>query len=500
MGLLSSIASIAAPIAGTFLGGPVGGALGGALGGLLGGSSSKQSGTATTTQQQQIDPRIGNIVFGDGSASNPGLLSQYQSYLNKPEDSSLASYGQGNLDYLKNAGVGNLNTATNAGNALIGGNMAPSVGAASTSAAQGSANLSNAASTNAASTSIPSYVFGNNVQAPGQNSIDLTGSYNNLLSGGNTDALNKSLGAAVDATNAGYDTNLTNLTNTLQRSVLPGIRSNALAAGQYGSSRQGIAEGNAISDYTNQLNNANTQLAATNSANTTAQAASAYQQGQDRALAATQGLGAQQYGVASQNANTANQAEQTNVQNQFNAMNTNAAFNQQSMLANAGYQQQTNLANQAASNTSGLANQAASNTANLANAGYSQQSGLANQASQLQTNGQNNSSLLSGAGLLSGLSNQAYGVGTAQNNYGLTQAQAVNGLLTPYLGANSSSTTSQPLYTNPVGNALGGGLLGGLIGGNTSKSNNALSNLFDNNTGGSFLSNLVGWGGSNASL
>jgi hypothetical protein len=411
-----------------------------ALGAYSATRGSKQSGTATSTQQNQLDPRVGNIVFGQNG--NDGLLSQYQGMLNTPQSQPLQNYGQAAGDYLTNYGSQDMGAIHGAATGLMAGQQAP------TSAAAGMTS---------ASAALPAYASGNQVQAPAQNNIDLTGSYQNLLSGGDTTALNKSMNAAVGATNAGFNTNVANLTNTLQRSVLPGISQNAVLAGQYGGSRQGVAQGLAISDYTNQLNNANSQLAATNSANTTAQAANAYQQGQDRALAATQGLGAQQYGVASQDANTKNAAEFMNVGNMFDASKTNAGLAQQAGLANAGFNQQTNLANQGA---------------------------------QLTTNAQNNGAALGGAGLLGGLSGSAYGTAQNDQNYGINRATQVNGLLAPYLGLNQSSTTSQPIYQNTAGNVLGGAMLGSQLGGSLfggSKSGSGstyggLLDLFGNNS------------------
>jgi hypothetical protein len=466
MGLLSSLAGIAAPIVGTALGGPAGGALGGALGGLFGGSGSKQTGTQTTTQQ--LDPRVQSMLFGDGTSGSSGLLAQYQGMLNKPQDPRLAGFGNQNLNYLTDQGGQNLNGATWAGQSLLNGNAAPTSTAAQAQSAQvGAINMG-----------IPSYVGGTMVNAPSQNNIDLSGSYKNLLSGGDTSALMNSLQAGNNLTSAQFQKNQTDITNNLTRNVLPQIRGGAIAAGQYGSSRQGIAEGNALSDYTNQLTSANTQLSAANSANTANALAGAYENGQNRALSATQGLGAQQYGVASQNANTANQAETQNVQNQFNASQYNTGLLNQANMFNSTNNQNTGLYN----------------------ASNQQQTNLANQAAQLNTNAQNNGSLAAGAGLLSGLNGQAYGVGNAQNNYALTQATGVNGLLQPYLSQSSGSSSSAPLYSNPVGNAVSGGILGSMLSSGSSKSNNPLSNLFDNNAGGNFISNLVGWGGSNASL
>lgn len=353
------------------------------LGGILGAvDSHNQPDSNTTTQQNKLDPRIDAMLFGSNGSG--GLLSQYQSYLNQPQSQPLQQYGQAAGDYLNNYGSADLGAIRNTATGLMQGSSAPQASA-------------------------PAWAVGNQVQAPNQNNIDLTGSYQNLLSGGNTAALDKSLQSAVGLTNQSFQKNQTDLTNNLMRNVLPSMRSNSVLAGQYGGSRQGIAEGNALSDFTRQLTDANTTLGMANSANTTAQQANAYQQGQDRALAATQGLGAQQYGVAQQNAATKNAAEFMNV-------------------------------------------------------GNVQQNNMANLQAQLATNAQNNGAALGGAGLLGGLGSSAYGAATNNQNYGINRATQVNGLLAPYLSANSSSTNTQPLYQSTAGNVLGGAMLGGQLG------------------------------------
>jgi hypothetical protein len=338
-----------------------------------------------------------------GKSGQGGLLSQYQSYLNQPQSQALANYGQVAGNYLNNAGERDLydirGTATN----LMQGKNAPQTGA-------------------------PAWAVGNQVQAPNQNGLDLSGSYNRFINGtpGANPYLQQSLNSAVGLTNASYQQNQDSLTNNLTRSILPSLRSGAIAAGQYGGSRQGIVEGNALSDYTKQLTNANLQLGLANSANTTGQQANAYNADSDRALAATQGLSGQQYATAMQNANTKNQAEFMNV-------------------------------------------------------GNVQQNNLANQAAQLQTNAQNNSAALGGAGLLGSVSNSAYGTANNDQNYGINRATQVNGLLTPYLSSYRGSTDTQPLYQNRAGGAAGmastiGGLLGNFQSGGLGSSPSSLSN------------------------
>jgi hypothetical protein len=377
MGLLDGILKIGAPIVGGLLGGPAGAAIGGALGGAFGGGSS-QTGTQTVTNQNKLDPRIDGMLFGQNG--QPGMLSQYQSMLNSPQ--GLKDYQSAGSDYLSKYAGSDMGQMHDAAGRLLNGNSA-------------------------ALAAIPSYAVGSQIKAPSQNSIDLTPTYQSLLSGGNNAALRDSLKFGTDLTSAQFQKNQTDLTNNLMRNVMPSIRSNSVLAGQYGGSRQGVAEGNALSDYTNQLTNANTQIGLANSANTTGQLANDYQQGQDRALAAAQSLGSQQYSTAAQNAATNNAAEFMNVGNQYDASKFNA------------------------STVNGV-------------------------------NGQNNAAMLGGSGLLSGLGANAAGAA----NSDVTRAHDVNGLLTPYLAPTGSSTENRPLYQSTAGNMVGGLMLGNaLLGG-----------------------------------
>lgn len=400
------------------------------VGGLLGGKKGPSS--STTTTQQQLDPRIQAMLFGNGG-SDAGLLSQYRDLLGQPRSQAGTNFGNANGNYLNNNGAGDMDAARQAAYRAMQGNQAPMMQAAQAGGAQaGGAQIAN-----------PAWAVGSDIKAPGQNNIDLTGSYQNLLSGGNTNALMASLQAGNALTSAQQQQNQSNMTDNLTRNVLPSIRGGAIAAGQYGGSRQGIAEGNALSDFTKQLNQSNTQIGLANSANTANALAGAYENGQNRALSATQGLGAQQYNVAQQNAATRNQAEFMNVGSHNDILKTNAGMQQQNNQFNAGL---------------GQAN-------SQFNAGLNQQAGLANQQSQLNTNAQNSGNNLAGAGLLSGLLGNASGQVNANDNWQLDRYQGINSLLAPYLSANSSQSTTQPMYQNRAGGALGGALLGGQLAG-----------------------------------
>lgn len=416
MGFLSGLLGPAASVVGGIFGGPVGAAIGGGLGSLLGGSGGSggsgaaQSGSATTTQQQKMDPRIEAMLFGGSNGNGPqaGLLSQYQGMLNTPQSDAMKGYGQAAGDYLTHYGASNMGQVQDAAGKLIGGTQAPTM--------------------QPAGIGTTAWAVGNKVNAPGQNNVDLTGAYQNMVYGdpAANPYLTGAIGKGIDQSNNAFANMQTNATDNLTRNILPGIRSNAVLAGQYGGSRQGVAEGNAIGDFAKAQQQAISQFGQNNTDAAVAAQAGAFDNGQNRALSAMQGLGAQQYGVASQNANTANQAEFMNVNNS-NAVTNGMADRQQ-----------------------------AANGANL--------------QAQLGTNGLNANSALAGSGLLNGLTGNAYTVGQNDQNYGINRAQQVNGLLAPYLSANQSNTMSQPLYSNPSGNALGGALAGyGLASSSTGK-------------------------------
>lgn len=369
-----------------------------ALGAYSASKNGKQAGSTTSTQQQQMDPRMQELLYGSGAGSS-GLLQQIAQQAQQGQTGGVKQFGSGIDSYLGGYGLDNfMRSQQNAQKLAETTNAAPQ--------------MANTQGVNV------STVNGAQVNAPAQNGINLTGAYDKFINGnaGANPYLTSALQSGVDQTNTAFNKNQTDLTNNLQRNVLPGIRSNSVLAGQYGGTRQGIAEGNAIGDYTNQLNSNNLALAQANSANTTGAQAQAFNQGQDRSLAATQGLGAQQYGLASQNASN---------------------------------QQQANLANQNAFQN-----------AETTNAGLRQGTNSANLAAQLQTIGQNDQRNTAGIGLSSALLGQANNIGNASSTADwqklLQGTNAIGGLS----GMNGSSTSSQPYFTNTAGNALGGAAAG----------------------------------------
>lgn len=473
MGFLSKIASVAAPVIGSYFGGPIGGAIGSAIGGAIGGSGgSSQSGSMTTTQQQQMDPRMQAYLYGDGK-DNKGLLGQISASANQPRSTGLAAFGGAADQFLGANGSGLLSgqlaTANRLQNSAI---AAPQATAAQTDGSR----------VWTSPTMQAAFSGGAQIAAPSQNSLDLRGAYDRLINGdaGANPYLTKALQSAVDQTNASYSQNLGDLTNTLTRSVLPQISSNAVLAGQYGGSRQGIAEGLALSDFSKQMANTNLQLGLANSANTTGQQAGAFNAGQDRALNAVNTLSGQQFGTATANAQLAQQAAQANADRQQAANSQNASMQQQTNLADAGMRQQTTLAN--------LSNQ--------------QQTNMANLSAQADTNRLNSGNQIAGLGASSGLLGSAAQYANANDQYQINRNGQVAAQLAPFTGLNSSSSMSTPLYSNPFANAVGGaasalGLYSnlrnsGLLGGSDGNFGNFLSSNAGLNMAPSDLYSIFG--------
>lgn len=381
-------------------------------GSYLSSKNNAKNAAAGSTTQQQMDPRITEMLLGNGNAGSSGLLQQWAGAGN-PMTSGQNIAGLTGNNYLNNYSGADTEAIRNSLYGVMGGKPAPQAGTGPQvgAFAQGKTD----------------WVTNEKINAPSQNGINLTGTFNNLLGGGNNAALMQSLQAGNALTSAQQQQNQADMTQNLQRNVLPGIRSGAIASGQYGGSRQGIAEGNALSDFTKQLNNSNTQIGLANSANTAAQLANSYESGQNRSLAAAQGLSGQQYGAASQNASMAQQAQ---------------------------------LANQNASNSASQLYAQNAQAASLANAQLGQNNNQFNASQQAQANNQNTSAALAGSGLLSSMLQQQ-GTNTSNwNNYGLNQAGQISGLLSPYAGVNGSSSTSSPTYSNTAGNLLGGAAAG----------------------------------------
>lgn len=357
--------------------------------------SGTQTGTQDTTTSTALDPRIAQLLGLNGG----GILGGLGGLLNNG-GSSLA--GQSNSFLNSNAGQILSNGKAGTDVLMSGQFNAPAI-------------------------------QGAQVQAPSQNGINLSPTFQSLLGGGDTSALTKSLQAGNALAGAQFKSNQESLTDNLQRNIMPGIRGGAIAAGQYGGSRQGIAEGLAVSDLTKQLNNSNTQFGLGATAANSSALAGAYENGQNRALSAAQGLSGQQYGVASQDAAARQAADNTNIQ---------------ALLATRGQ-----------------------NSNNLAT-GIGLQQGLLGSAANYSN------SDLGRLGMGSGILAPFLGAGATTTSNQNTDNK-------------TTGNVSQPLYGSNAGAAIGGGLAGAQIGGMFTGGNNSggggfggLGGMFGNMFGG----------------
>lgn len=423
----------------------------GLAGGALASRDAKKSAQAQIDAQKEMnkaDPRIDSIIFGSGqrtlrpgvtptyemtedqfgrprrTQTNPasdfvtdgGLLGRYQGLLDMPQSDAMRNFGNASGQFLSDNGMTDMNAIRQTSHGLLGGLNAPQSAAPQMIRPDGGQMIWNR---------------GETVNAPSQNGIDLSGSYNSLVNGpaGANPYLTGAIQKGINQSSNAFG-NMIQDAKSATQDVLGNIRGGAVIAGGYGGSRQGIAEGRAIESMNTQLGRAASQFGQNNTDAAVAAQAGAYDADRNRQLAATQGLGAQQYGVASQNAQLA---------------------------------QQANMANQAlGTNMSQFAAQQGQ-AAQLANAQLGQQNNQFNAQMQQQNNALNTNRAQTGMAGLSGLLGQAYQQAGNQDNYLINRAQQVNGLLSPYLNK-TAVPQAAPTYANSSSAGLGGALMGMQLG------------------------------------
>ena len=359
------------------------------IGGVVASKGAKSQADATTAannaqiEANKLDPRVTNMLYGPEGTTGSGLIDRYRGLLDKPQEYNLAQYGAANAEYLGRNAANDLESTRMAAKGLMGGYVpSPSIFA--------------------------SQAAGGKINAPGQNSVDLTGSFQNLIGGQSAENpyLKQAIQGGIGQSEQAFGRMTGDITRNLRENILPGIGQGAVIAGGYGGSRQGIAEGRAIGDTSRELARAAENFGNNNTTAAVGAQAGEFGRGQDRALSATMGLSGQQYGLAGQQA----QLDQQNAQ--FNA-------------------------------------------------GLSQGARAGNQQAQLNTNALNTQRQTTGLGAMTGLLGNAYGVAGAQDQYDINRAGQVNGLLQPYLSKNPVPTNLQPVYNNSGAAALGGAM-GGL--------------------------------------
>lgn len=425
------------------------GMIGGAAVSVVGGALlSKKSGSSatpqTSTQQQQVDPRIEAMLFG--GEGKTGLLDQYQSLLNKPQSAGLDFVGRHSNDFIGAYGEGINNSLMSGANKLMQGNTAPQMGYSSAAgasynpAAMAQFDPNGYTLTNASAAGI---------NAPKQNSIDTSGAYNQFINGNAAENpyLTGAIQKGLNQSSASFQNLSDDARQALQEGLM-GVRGGAIASGQYGGSRQAIAESKVADSISKQLGRALSQVGQNQTDSAVAAQAGAFDAGQNRSLNALSGLSGNQYGIAGQ---------QAGYQQQANMVNAGAANDQASRYSQMG--QQLALANANAQNQNNQYYAGLGQNNNQYNTGLQQQTNQANIQSTLNNNSLNANMLQNGMAGLGNLFNTNYNQAQAAGNYDVNRAQQVNGLLSPYMSANQSSTNTTPMYQNNAANFLGGAAL-----------------------------------------
>lgn len=248
----------------------------------------------------------------------------------------------------------------------------------------------NAATIQGANAIAPQQVNLNQARA-NQGVLDPTQSMQRLLSGQIDNPYLQSMQqASVNTALRGYNDAMDSVT----QNVLPQIRSGAVGAGQYGSSRQGIAEG--LVGQQLGRNARDLGIASMDAGNQLY--GTAYGQAQDRMYNTATGLNNQAFQASDNNANRDLSAQTSNASNQLAAQTFNA-----------------NSANSARQFGAG-----AQNTASLANAGNTNQYNIAGMNNATTQRGQDQSYNL-------GQGNLALGNRSADQNYSLGQGNLALG-------------------------------------------------------------------------
>lgn len=209
--------------------------------------------------------------------------------------------------------------------------------------------------------------------------------------------------------------NYTMANRNLLESVMPNIGSGATAAGQYGGSRQGIAQGLAMSRMNQDVTAANNNMFG-----------NAYQQAQGNMLSAAGQLGG--FGMSAETNNASNLLNN----NQFNSsLSSGISQNNANRTLSA---DSTNAANTLAANNQKLGQM---------NAGVD----WFNNANNMQNTAIKNS----------------LDLGNYGNTYANDALKNYSGIVSTLGGLGGTGTQSTPYYNNPTNNLLGGAIAGSTI-------------------------------------
>lgn len=425
------------------------------VGGAIAAKGSKDAAkTAAAANQAQIDanqvdPRITNMLFGDGArklkagvsptfttasgpygsqwqqASNPdsdyekndGVLGQFRDLWDTPQSAGMDAFGRQNDAYVGYQGGQDFNTLRQSALGMMQNQAAPQIGMSQVQRMQPSL-LGQMPTMGSAQ-----------INAPSQNGTNLNPAFNNMIYGdaSNNPHLTGAIQSGIDQSMDAFKKMQADATQNLTEKVLPSIRSNSIMSGGFGGSRQSLAEGGAIGDFSKQMSGALENFGRANTGAAVSAQAGAFNMGQDRALSAMSGLNSNQYNTAGQNAAFQQQAGSTNFGGLLSGM---------------------------------FANQGAQNNASQFNASSGNSFLGQNLDASLQTMGMNNQRMMGGQGLLNGLLSSAYQYAGNQDQYGMNRASQVGSLLQPYLSRTPVPTQLQPVYNNSASSALGGAMAG----------------------------------------
>ncbi|WBS00219.1 hypothetical protein OU994_18025 [Pseudoduganella sp. SL102] len=483
-GLAGAMGGGAAGAAGGTAGGTAGGAVGGATGGggamstmfnalggaqglaglaggIAGAAGGGSSGSTTNTSKVQLDPRMEAMLYGNSTTASPGLLGLIANQAYTQQNPNMAQFGNQFQNLIGADGYNNWAKSNQAAQGLQGSNIsAPQMQAASAQAPQSQWASAQAAQANMGQAPLAanSWTSAAQVGAPAQNGTNLNPAFNNMIYGNpaENDYLKQSIQGGIDQSMAAFKSMQADATDNLTEKILPSIRGSSIMSGGFGGSRQALAEGGALGDFSKQMATAAENFGRANTTAAVGAQAQAFDNGQNRALSAMGQLNGNQYGTAMQNAGFQQQANQQNSSQGLNNNQFNSSLLQQLLMGNTGYQQQANLANAGWQNQNNQFNAGLQQQTGLANAGWQQQANQANMQSQQNTNQLNSANQATGIGLAQGLGNQAFNWAQAQENAALDRFGRVGGLLGQFSGLGQTTANTQPYYTNTAANVMGG--------------------------------------------
>ena len=404
------------------------------------------SGVTTTTNDpwSPIQPYlVGGVKNADGTTT-PGVADQAAN-LYRQSQGGMPDYLQNSYNNVINGSLGFGNSTgsqlvnTNAQN-ILSGSGAPTINPVGNAAYQsaGPASLAGYQSAGPAAQGQGSTATADQAQfnlsnlGMGSQPVD---AYGKLLSGNvNTDPYNATFDAASHR-----------LTDNFNNAVMPAIGQGATVAGQYGGSRQGVAEGLAAKG----LGQAQSDLAANMYGN-------AYTQAQNNMANAAGQLGGYSTSIANSNAGLGTQANIASAGNLTQASLANAAAQNNMAQFNAGQYNQNQQFNSGQTNQNNQFNSTGANANNQFNSTL----GLSNNQQAMNNYSNNVNAANTASGMIHNNATTAANVGNLgltaannANNYNWQQLGNYQGAVQPLAGLGSS--TQNPYYTNNAATVIG---------------------------------------------